>query len=237
MPLQNDNLHKILPLINPLNIKESILNVCNAHPGTVTFSTSFSKEDQAISHIIFTNNLPVTVFTLDTGRHFKETYSTWDSTLERYQKEIIPYYPAPDLLQNFIAEKGPNSFLDAVENRKQCCHIRKVLPLQQALANKQIWITGIRAEHSTNRHDMPMVEFDEANNIIKYHPLLHWSTNDVAIFIKENNVPYNPLQDKGFVSIGCQPCTRAIKNGEDFRAGRWWWEDSNKKECGLHVHA
>ncbi len=235
--MQNENLHNILPLITPLNIKDSILNVCNAHPDRVIFSTSFSKEDQAISHIIFTNNLPVTVFTLDTGRHFTETYSTWDSTLERYKKEITPYYPSADLLQNFITEKGPNSFFDAVENRKQCCYIRKVLPLQQALANKQIWITGIRAEHSANRQDMPMVEFDEANNIIKYHPLLHWSTDDVAAFIKENNVPYNPLQDKGFVSIGCQPCTRAIKNSEDFRAGRWWWEESNKKECGLHVHA
>lgn len=237
MPLQNENLYNILPLIDPLNIKDSIFNLCNAHPSTVTFSTSFSKEDQAISHIIFTNNLPVEVFTLDTGRHFTETYSTWDSTLERYKKEIIPYYPAADLLQNFVTANGPNSFFDAVENRKQCCFIRKVLPLQQALTNKQIWITGIRAEHSANRYDMPMVEYDEANNIIKYHPLLHWSTEDVAAFIKENNVPFNSLQDKGFVSIGCQPCTRAIKPGEDFRAGRWWWEGSNKKECGLHLHA
>ncbi len=235
--MQNELVQHILPLIDPLQIKDSIANLCAAYPGAITFSTSFSKEDQAISHVIFSNDLPVEVFTLDTGRHFTETYSTWERTLERYNKQIVPYYPAADLLQQFIAQKGPNSFFDAVENRQQCCYIRKVLPLQQALANKQIWITGIRAEHSANRHEMPIVEFDEVNNIVKYHPLLHWSTEDVAAFIKENKVPYNPLQDKGFVSIGCQPCTRAIKTGEDFRAGRWWWEESNKKECGLHVHA
>ena len=222
--------------MEPLNIKGSILNLCKAHPGGVTFSTSFSKEDQVISHIIFSNNLPVDVFTLDTGRHFPETYSTWDNTVEKYKKEIIPYYPDADALQKFITANGPNCFFDAIENRKQCCNIRKVLPLQQALAQKEIWITGIRAEHSANRHNMPVVEYDVTNNILKYHPLLHWTTHDVAVFIKEKNVPYNPLQDKGFVSIGCQPCTRAIKTGEDFRAGRWWWEENNKKECGLHVH-
>ncbi|MCY7291395.1 MAG: phosphoadenylyl-sulfate reductase [Ferruginibacter sp.] len=234
--MQNELINNIVAIIDPLNIKDSILKLCKTHPGRVTFSTSFSKEDQAISHIIFSNNLPVEVFTLDTGRHFSETYITWDNTIEKYKKEIIPYYPDAVSLQKFVAANGPNSFFDAVENRKKCCYIRKVVPLQQALANKDIWITGIRAEHSANRHDMPAIEYDAANNIVKYHPLLHWTTEDVAAFIKENNVPYNPLQDKGFVSIGCQPCTRAIKPGEDFRAGRWWWEESNKKECGLHVH-
>ncbi len=228
--------NNIVTLIDPLNIKGSILNLCKVHPGGVTFSTSFSKEDQAISHIIFSNHLPVEVFTLDTGRHFAETYRTWNNTIEKYKNEIIAYYPNADALQKFITANGPNSFLDAVENRKQCCYIRKVLPLQQALANKEIWITGIRAEHSTGRQDMTSVEYDEVNSLVKYHPLLHWTTDDVTAFIKENNVPYNPLQDNGFVSIGCQPCTRAIKTGEDFRAGRWWWEESNKKECGLHVH-
>ena len=234
--MQNKLINNIEPLIDPVSIMNSIANLCNEHPGRVIFSTSFSKEDQVISHIIFSNNLPVEVFTLDTGRHFTETYNTWDNTIEKYKKEIIPYYPDAAALQKFVAANGPNSFFDAVENRKQCCNIRKVLPLKQALTNKEIWITGIRAEHSANRHDMPALEYDEANNIIKYHPLLYWTTEDVAAFITENNVPYNPLQDNGFVSIGCQPCTRAIKKGEDFRAGRWWWEESNKKECGLHVH-
>ena len=234
--MQNEKINRVITLIDASDIKESIINLCKVHPGRVIFSTSFSKEDQAISHIIFNNNLQVEVFTLDTGRHFAETYSTWNNTIEKYKKEIIPYIPNADTLQKFITTHGPNSFFDSVENRKQCCYIRKVLPLQLALAHKEIWITGIRAEHSADRHDMPMVEYDAANNIVKYHPLLHWTTDDVAKFINENNVPYNPLQDKGFVSIGCQPCTRAIKKGEDFRAGRWWWEETNKKECGLHVH-
>lgn len=234
--MQNEKINSVITLIDASDIKESIINLCRRYPSRVIFSTSFSKEDQALSHIIFSNNLPVEVFTLDTGRHFSETYSTWDTTIEKYKKEIISYNPNADALQKFITTNGPNSFFNSVENRKQCCYIRKVLPLQLALDGKKIWITGIRAEHSANRLDMPMVEYDLGNNIVKYHPLLHWTTDNVATFIKENNVPYNPLQDKGFVSIGCQPCTRAIKKGEDFRAGRWWWEETNKKECGLHVH-
>jgi len=136
-----------------------------------------------------------------------------------------------------LSEKGPNSFYESVENRKQCCHIRKVEPLQRALKGNKIWITGIRAEQSNNRHDMPMIEWDEANQIIKFHPLLSWTWGQVKQYVSRNDVPYNPLHDKGFVSIGCAPCTRAIKPGEDFRAGRWWWEDNSKKECGLHIHA
>lgn len=218
-------------------IEESLQILTKNFPGEVTLSTSFSWEDQLISHVIFSNNIPVDVFTLDTGRMFPETYSTWNSTLEKYKQKITAYYPDAEGLQKFIAEKGPNSFYESVENRKQCCHIRKVEPLKRALKGKKIWITGIRAEHSANRHDMPQLEWDESNHIIKYHPLLHWSTEEVKQYISRFNIPYNPLHDRGFVSIGCAPCTRAIKPGEDFRAGRWWWEDSSGKECGLHVHA
>ena len=227
---------KVLQLINPTNIVESIANIAAAYAGKVVLSTSFSWEDQAISHIIFNNRLPVDVFTLDTGRMFAETYTTWSRTVDIYQQKITAYYPNASSLQAFIAEKGPNSFYESVDNRKQCCYLRKVEPLQRALQGKEIWITGIRAEHSNGRHDMPQVEYDAVNNIVKYHPLLHWTTKQVTDFIAVNNVPYNPLHDKGFVSIGCQPCTRAAKPGEDFRAGRWWWEDADKKECGLHVH-
>ncbi|HEU4607019.1 MAG TPA: phosphoadenylyl-sulfate reductase [Chitinophagaceae bacterium] len=206
-------------------------------PGKTVFSTSFSWEDQAISHFIFSNNLAIDVFTLDTGRLFPETYSTWSRTLEKYGKEITPYYPDALSLQKYIREKGPNNFYESVENRKNCCHIRKVEPLQRALKGRELWITGIRAEHSPNRNDMQPLEWDEANNILKYHPLLHWSTQELKAFIRDQEIPYNPLHDKGFVSIGCAPCTRAVREGEDFRAGRWWWEDSTKKECGLHVHS
>ncbi len=205
-------------------------------PGQVTFSTSFSFEDQAITHAILRNKLPITIFTLDTGRLFPETYSTWSSTNERYAAHIKAYYPNQDTLQDFIAVSGPNSFYESVDNRKKCCFIRKVEPLQRALKGNAVWITGLRAEHSGNRKELPLVEWDETNQVIKYHPVLHWTTEAVKEYISNNQVPYNPLHDKGFVSIGCAPCTRAVQPGEDFRAGRWWWEDADKKECGLHEH-
>lgn len=206
-------------------------------PGEVVFSTSFGLEDQAIAHMVAVNRFPVRVFTLDTGRLFAETYSTWSRTIEKYGLTISAFYPDTFSLQEFITAKGPNAFYESVDNRKQCCHIRKVEPLQRALKGSKIWITGIRAEQSNNRHDMPMLEWDEVNQIIKFHPLLSWTWGQVKQYVSRNDVPYNPLHDKGFVSIGCLPCTRAIKPGEDFRAGRWWWEDNSKKECGLHVHA
>lgn len=202
---------------------------------SVVFSTSLGYEDQVITHLIFTNQLPISVFTLDTGRLFPETYSVLNSTLERYKKPIQVFYPHTSSVEQLLTDKGPFSFYESVDNRKECCFIRKVEPLKRALKGHTIWITGIRAEQSGNRSDMPMVEWDEANQIIKIHPLLNWSLQDVKSFIDQHNIPYNPLHDKGFVSIGCQPCTRAIKDGEDFRAGRWWWEDASKKECGLHI--
>jgi phosphoadenosine phosphosulfate reductase len=229
---------KISSVLNESSdIAEQLRLLSEAFHGEVVFSSSFSWEDQLLSHFVFSNNLDIEVFTLDTGRLFPETYSTWSRTLEKYGKKIVAYYPEASALQDFIAEKGPNSFYDSVDNRKQCCYIRKVEPLQRALRNKKLWITGIRAEHSPNRHDMKGIEWDDTNKIIKFHPLLNWTTEQVKELINKNDIPYNPLHDKGFVSIGCAPCTRAIKPGEDFRAGRWWWEDSSKKECGLHVHA
>ncbi len=219
-----------------LNILTPLSVLAKEYPGKVVFSTSFSFEDQVITHLILENKLPISIFTLDTGRLFAETYSVWNSTNEKYHTQIKAYYPNHHLLEDFIAEKGPNSFYESVANRKGCCYIRKVEPLKRALAGNEVWVTGLRAEHSPERKDLPMLEWDESNQIIKYHPLLHWTTEETKAYIKENHVPYNPLHDKGFVSIGCAPCTRAIKPGEDFRAGRWWWEDADKKECGLHVH-
>lgn len=220
-----------------LSIDEMLLSLANQFPGQVTFSTSFSYEDQLITHKILSNNSPISIFTLDTGRLFYETYSVWSATNERYHTHIKGYNPEPISIEKLVADKGPNSFYESVENRKECCYLRKVVPLKRALKGNVIWITGLRAEHSVNRHDMPQVEWDEDNGVIKYHPILNWSTEEVKNYINKNNVPYNPLHDKGFVSIGCAPCTRAIKPGEDFRAGRWWWEDNTKKECGLHVHS
>ena len=236
MDKTQNNIEQLLHRINGLSIAEVMKMLTDQYPGQVTFSSSFSYEDQAITHEILNNGLPIKIFTLDTGRMFAETYSVWSSTNATYQTHIKAYYPDRDKLQDFVEAKGPNSFYESVDNRKACCFIRKVEPLKRALAGNAVWITGLRAEHSPDRQNLPMLEWDEANQIIKYHPILHWTTEDVKGYIKKNRVPYNPLHDRGFVSIGCAPCTRAIQPGEDFRAGRWWWEDADKKECGLHVH-
>ena len=237
MPNTNKNIiTELLYQSGRLSITSFMALLVKQYPNQVTFSTSFSYEDQVITNEILDNQLPVKIFTLDTGRMFAETYSVWNSTNEKYNTKIKAYYPKADALQEFVEAKGPNSFYESVENRKQCCFIRKVEPLKRALAGNAIWITGLRAEHSGDRKDLPILEWDESNQVIKYHPILHWTTEDVKAYISKNHVPYNPLHDKGFVSIGCAPCTRAIKPGEDFRAGRWWWEDASKKECGLHEH-
>lgn len=228
---------ELLSQIKGLSNADALEVLASSFPGKVTFSSSFSYEDQVISHDILSNNLGISIFTLDTGRLFAETYSVWNSTNDRYQTRIKAYYPNHQHLEDFIHEKGPNSFYESVENRKGCCFIRKVEPLGRALAGNVIWVTGLRAEHSAARKDLEIMEWDESNQVIKYHPILHWSTEDVIQYIRKYNIPYNPLHDRGFVSIGCAPCTRAVKPGEDFRAGRWWWEDESKKECGLHSGA
>jgi phosphoadenosine phosphosulfate reductase len=217
-----------------LHVADILQQIAEKHPTSAAFSTSLSEEDQVITHYIFANNLPIRVFTLDTGRLFPETYAVLASTLERYGKKIEVYFPKHEGVEKLITEKGPSSFYTSLENRKECCFIRKVEPLNRALEGVECWVTGLRAEHSENRKAMPMVEKDEARNIIKVHPLTHWTTEEVKEEIKKHNIPYNILHDRGFVSIGCQPCTRAIKVGDDFRAGRWWWENTDKKECGLH---
>ena len=233
---QPQNILSLQKLLKELPPELFLQKLSKDYAGRIVFSSSFSFEDQVITHLITDQHLPIEIFTLDTGRLFAETYSVWSSTLDRYKISIKAYYPNATILESFVEKKGPNAFYESVENRKGCCFIRKVEPLKRALSGNAIWITGLRAEHSADRGDLQSIEWDESNQIIKYHPLLHWTTNQVTDFITTNNIPYNPLHDKGFVSIGCAPCTRAIKAGEDFRAGRWWWEDANKKECGLHVH-
>jgi phosphoadenosine phosphosulfate reductase len=232
-----NKLEDIKQQIQGLDPVVSLSLLANRFPGQIVFSTSFGWEDQVITHMIFTNNLPVKVFTLETGRLFPETYYVWNRTMEIYEKPIHAYYPNSELLEKMVNAKGPSSFYESVENRKECCGIRKVEPLKRALAGNQCWVTGIRAEQSVNRHDMQNLEWDEQNNLIKFHPIYDWTLDQVKEYIRKYNVPYNTLHDKGFPSIGCQPCTRAVQPGEDFRAGRWWWEDQSKKECGLHeVH-
>jgi phosphoadenosine phosphosulfate reductase len=226
---------EIEKLIYGKSAEEILKTISSLGSEQITFSTSLGYEDQVITHLIFTNNLPVSVFTLDTGRLFPETYSVLNSTLNRYKKPIEVFYPQTPAVEKLLGEKGPFSFYNSAEARKECCYIRKVEPLQRALKGKSIWITGIRAEQSANRNSMKPVEWDDTYRLIKVHPLLNWNFEETKQFIRQHNIPYNSLHDKGFVSIGCQPCTRAVKEGEDFRAGRWWWETSGKKECGLHI--
>jgi phosphoadenosine phosphosulfate reductase len=201
--------------------------------GKVVFSTSFGQEDQVITALIGKNNLPITIFTLDTGRLFQETYDVFHKTLKKYQIDIKTYFPETSAVEELLNQKGPNSFYESVENRKECCFIRKVAPLTKALKGNSIWITGLRAEQSENRNDLDLFEYDEKFDIIKFNPLLKWTLEEVQKYLDDNNVPQNALHKQGFVSIGCAPCTRAIVPGEDIRAGRWWWESSHK-ECGLH---
>ena len=203
--------------------------------GKAVFTTSFGMEDQVITDMIFRNNINIAVVTLDTGRLFEETNKVFSRTIEQYKKSIVAYYPNGKELQKFITEKGPNSFYESVENREMCCYIRKVEPLGRALSGMRCWITGLRASQSQNRENLQFFEWDAGFSIIKFNPLLKWSLEDCRDYVNANHVPYNILHDKGFVSIGCAPCTRAIQDGEDFRAGRWWWESNSKKECGLHT--
>ena len=220
--------------IEELGLVDALKKIATEFGDRAAFSTSLSWEDQVITHHIFSNDLPIRVFTLDTGRLFPETYGVFNRTLDRYKKKIEVFSPKHEGVEKMVTEKGPLSFYVSLENRKECCFIRKVEPLNRALDNVDCWLTGLRAEHSENRKDMSMSEIDVQRNIVKVHPIFNWSLEQVKNEIKEFNIPYNSLHDKGFVSIGCQPCTRAVQEGEDFRAGRWWWENADKKECGLH---
>ena len=233
--MEADKINRIAQLISGATPQEALDLLSKGFAGKIVFSTSFGLEDQALTHVIFSENIPIRVFTLDTGRLFKETYAVWSRTQEMYGKPIEVYAPNAAAVQKLVSEKGPNSFYDSVENRIECCHIRKVEPLQRALKGNEIWVTGIRKEQSAGRNALSPVEWDEKNNIIKFHPLFDWSSEKVKKFVKDQNVPYNSLHDGGYPSIGCEPCTRAVKPGEDERAGRWWWEETSKKECGLHL--
>ena len=227
---------ELIQEIEGCSLPEAIAIVAELFPGKVVFSSSLGQEDQVITDAICKNKLGIDIFTLDTGRLFYETYELIEKTNARYTTKIKIYFPEAKDVEDFVFSKGINSFYESIENRKQCCHIRKVKPLNRALAGAKVWVTGLRAEQSGNRKEMPMIEWEEGRQLYKFNPLINWTSDEVNEYVKTFNVPYNVLQDKGFPSIGCSPCTRAIERGEDARAGRWWWEIS-KKECGLHVKA
>ena len=201
--------------------------------GKLAFSTSFGMEDQVITDLIFREEHPIEIFTLDTGRLFEETYEVYHRTLNKYNKKIIPYFPDAKKVEALLSSKGPYSFYASVENRKECCSIRKIDPLQKALKGVDIWITGLRGGQSYFRENIDLFQYDTSFGIIKFNPLIKWSLEEIEEYLNTHNVPTNSLHKKRYPSIGCAPCTRAVEEGEDLRSGRWWWENS-KKECGLH---
>lgn len=202
--------------------------------GKVAFSTSMGAEDQAITKMIADVDKNADIFTLDTGRLFPETYDLMDVTAKKYDITIRVLFPDAARVEEMVNKKGINLFYDSIENRKLCCHIRKIEPLKRAFKGLDAWICGLRREQSVTRKDLKLVEWDENNGLIKVNPLIDWTEAELWTYIRSNHVPYNKLHDEGFPSIGCQPCTRAIMPGEDIRAGRWWWENPETRECGLH---
>ena len=206
------------------------------HP-RLALSSSFSIEDVALIDMLSKISPKFRVLTLDTGRLNQETYSLIDRIRMKYNMQIEVYYPNTASVEKMVREHGMNLFYESVAHRRLCCNVRKVEPLMRALGGLDAWITGLRREQSVTRTEVKKVEIDEAHgNIIKINPLADWSNEQVWDYVKKNDVPYNPLYDKGYTSIGCEPCTRPIKSGEEVRAGRWWWESPDEKECGLHVH-
>jgi len=229
-----EHLAQLQEFFNTMPIGEALKKTVELFPGTVTFSTSLGQEDQVLADFIGRHKIGVKIFTLDTGRLFNEIYETLEKTEARYKFKIETFFPQAELVQQMVNGKGINLFYESVENRQICCGIRKVEPLNRALQGTQVWITGLRAEQNEHRKHVEMIEWMPDKQMYKINPLLHWTYDEIIGYIKQNSVPYNPLHDKGFISIGCAPCTRAIGTGEEARAGRWWWEASHK-ECGLHL--
>ncbi len=205
--------------------------------GPATFANSLGAEDMVLTDLIVKSGLPIEIFSLDTGRLPLETYDLMAAVQKHYGLKLKVYFPQSAAVENYVRGHGINAFYDSIELRKACCHARKVEPLQRALAGKKAWITGLRAQQAATRVGLPTREYDEGNKLEKFNPLADWSEKEVWTYIKQNGVPYNALHDKFYPSIGCAPCTRAVAMGEDVRAGRWWWEAPESKECGLHLKA
>jgi len=199
------------------------------------FASSLAAEDMVLTDLILKAGLPIGIFSLETGRLHKETLAVLDAVKEKYGHTIAIYQPRAELVDEYVSKNGLNAFYDSVEMRKACCQVRKVEPLGRALEGKQAWITGQRRSQSTTRAELAVQEDDAAHGMQKFNPLADWDEADVWAYIRANDVPYNALHDRGYPSIGCEPCTRAIQPGEDVRAGRWWWESADSKECGLHL--
>ncbi|MDA9036065.1 phosphoadenylyl-sulfate reductase [Flavobacteriaceae bacterium] len=233
--MENNSIEKLNQQFASLSLEKAFETLSTLGFKNIAFSTSLGQEDQVLTDVIFRNNHPIKVFTLDTGRLFEQTYDVLDKTQKKYNKSISSFAPDNNELEALLDSKGPYSFYDSIENRKECCSIRKINPLQKALKGVDLWITGLRTSQSNSRSTLSFFSYDDAFGLPKFNPLVNWTLEEVENYLEQNNVPQNSLHKKGFVSIGCEPCTRAVKPGEDIRSGRWWWEES-KKECGLHLN-
>ena len=229
-----ENVEKCQPELsgfNPLQVLEWVTQ----HIDRPVFASSLGQEDQVIFHLIAVHQLAMPVITLDTGRLFPETYNLIAENELRFGIKIRVLFPDAPEVESMVAGEGVNLFLKGVEQRKQCCRVKKINPLRRALRHSGGWVCGLRREQSSTRSELKVIEWDDANGIPKINPLHNWSLEQVTDYLKENDVPYNPLHDHGFISIGCACCTRAVQPGEDIRSGRWWWETPEQKECGLHL--
>lgn len=231
---RKDQAAEINQLLQGKTAEEVITWFLKDFDGKVALSTSLGAEDQALTFMISQTDKAAHIFTLDTGRLFPETYDLIDLTSKKYGISIRVMFPDAARVEAMVNEKGINLFYDSIENRKLCCHLRKIEPLKRAFSGLDAWICGLRRDQSVTRQDMQLVEWDENNGLIKVNPLIDWTEEQLWSYLKSNYIPYNKLHDAGFPSIGCQPCTRAVMPGEDVRAGRWWWENPETKECGLH---
>ncbi|MFH1789099.1 MAG: phosphoadenylyl-sulfate reductase [Candidatus Altiarchaeota archaeon] len=233
-PSQED-VEKIAGKFEDKTAEELLSYVTSKFKGRVALATSFSAEDSVLIDLLSSIDPDTVVFTLDTGRLPEETYTVWEETERRYAIKIKAYHPSGKEVEELLWEKGTNSFRKSVEDRKECCRIRKTQPLKRALNGLDAWITGLRRSQSITRKRIMKIEVDDLNEgIIKVNPLADWTKDQVWDYLKKNKVPHNRLHDKGYPSIGCEPCTRAVKPGADIRSGRWWWESPDTKECGLH---
>ena len=222
-------------LTSLIDATEQTLTRIAAEFSPAVFASSLAAEDMVLTHMILKAKLPIGIFSLETGRLHQETLAVLDKVKTRYDHDITLYRPQPEAVAAYVEQNGLNAFYNSVEMRRECCRIRKVEPLGRALAGNKAWITGQRRAQSTTRAELHVQEDDAAHAMTKFNPLADWSEQDVWDYIRANDVPYNALHDQGYPSIGCEPCTRAVQPGEDVRAGRWWWENPDSKECGLHM--
>jgi phosphoadenosine phosphosulfate reductase len=218
-----------------LDIRERLTLLVRRITGPAVFTTSFGLEDQALTHLIVESGIACRFVTLDTGRLFPQTHTVWAETEQRYNIQVEAVYPRSDALASLVRQNGINGFYHSIDARHACCAVRKVEPLNRALAGAAAWLTGLRADQSNDRQGLDFVSYDVDRHLLKVNPLLDWSRDQVAATVRDRNVPYNALHDQGFLSIGCAPCTRAVAGGESERAGRWWWENHQTRECGLHL--